>query len=346
MSDRQPPVIRTAVAGVGLMGHLFARLLMQSPRGRLVALAESDRGRAAALRAEFGVPVYDDCAALLHAEALDAVVVATPDHAHLEPALAVLARGLGLFIEKPLALTVADAEQIVAAARAANCPLMVGQVLRFDPRFVLLHDAARRGDFGTVQLIHGRREAPLAEGQRLAGRTTLAFYLGVHDIDAIHWITGARVTQVSASYHSTVAGVGDTGGILAATLWLDTGAVATLQHAWTLPNTTYRLGYHLFEIVGSDGTGRLDALDDGLRLQSGSRVDHPSVHYLFTPLLHGRISGVYRDELEHFLECLQSGEPPLVTGDDGGAAVAVATAIGQSAQSGLPCPVRYPAAPL
>ena len=165
MSDRQPPLIRTAVVGAGLMGHLFARLLVQSPRGQLVALAESDRSRAAALRAEFGVPVYDDCAALLHAEALDAVVVATSDQAHLEPALAVLTHGLGLFIEKPLALTVADAEQIVAAARTAKCPLMVGQALRFDPRFVLLHDAAARGDFGTVQLIHGRREAPLAEGQ-------------------------------------------------------------------------------------------------------------------------------------------------------------------------------------
>jgi UDP-N-acetylglucosamine 3-dehydrogenase len=344
MSDRELHVIRTAVVGVGLMGQLFARLLVQSPRGRLVALAESDRGRAAALHAEFGVPVYDDCATLLDAEALDAAVVATPDQAHLEPALAVLARGLGLFIEKPLALTVADAEQIVAAARAANRPLMVGQVLRFDPRFVLLHDAARRGDLGTVQLIHGRRDAPLAEGRRLAGRTSLAFYLGVHDIDAIHWITGARVTQVSASYHRTVPGIGDIGGILVATLWLDSGAVATLQHAWTLPNSTYQLGYHLFEIVGSDGTGRLDALDDGLRLQSGSGVYHPSVQYLFTPLLHGRISGAYRDELEHFLECLQCGLPPLVTGDDGSAAVAVAMAIDQSAQSGLPCPVRYPAA--
>lgn len=335
--------VRTAVVGIGLMGELFARLLAQSPRGQLVALAEADPSRHPRLSADYGVPVYEDCEALLDAVPLDAVVVATSDQAHCDPALAVLRRGLSLFIEKPLALTLSDAEQIVAAAHGVGRPLMVGQVLRFDPRFALLRDAVVRGDIGTVQLIHGRREAPLHEGQRLGGRTSLAFYVGVHDIDAIHWITGARVTQVSAAYHGRVPGVQEaTGAVLSATLWLDSGAVATLQHAWTLPDSTYRLHQQLFEVIGTQGTGRLDALDDGLRLETESRVMHPSAHYMFTPVLHGRISGVYRDELEHFLECIQTGEMPIVTGEDGAAAVAVAAALDQSAREGAPCPVRYP----
>jgi predicted dehydrogenase len=63
------------------MGQLFALLLVQSPRGRLVALAETDRSRHAELRAAFGAPVYDDCETLLAATTLDAVVVATSDQA-------------------------------------------------------------------------------------------------------------------------------------------------------------------------------------------------------------------------------------------------------------------------
>jgi predicted dehydrogenase len=341
-SDETPRApVRTAVVGVGLMGVLFARLLEQSARGRLIALAEADASRHSALEKDFGVPVYTDCYQLLDSTKPDAAVIATSDQAHLEPATAVLERGIPLLIEKPLALTVADAERIVRTAAATKTLLMVAQVLRFDPRFALLRDAVTRGELGEVQLVHGRREAPLAEGTRLAGRTSLAFYVGVHDIDAIHWITQARVCQVMASYSGCVPGLPDTEAVLTATLWLDNGAAATLQHSWTLPDSTYRIHTQLFEVIGTRGTGRVDALDDGLRLETGGRVTNPSVHYVFSPILQGRICGVYRDELEHFLECLQTGREPVVTGADGAAAVAVASEIDEAARTGRRCEVHY-----
>lgn len=332
--------VRTAVVGVGLMGLLFARLLTQSARGQLVALAEAEPGRHAQLEDEFGVPVFADCSQLLERTNPDAVVVATSDQAHLDPAMAVLERGIPLLIEKPLALTVADAELIVRTAARTKTPLMVAQVLRFDPRFALLRDAVARGDLGEIQFIHARREAPLAEGSRLAGRTSLAFYLAVHDIDAIHWMTQAQVRQVTASYHGHVPGLDDTGAMLTATLWLDTGAVATLQNSWTLPDSTYRVHTQLFEVIGTRGRGLVDALDDGLRLETGGQVAHPSAQYVFSPILHGRITGVYRDELEHFLECVQTRSEPAVTGEDGAAAVAVAAAIDEAAAIGRRCAVR------
>jgi predicted dehydrogenase len=65
------------------------------------------------------------------------------------------------------------------------------------------------------------------------------------------------------------------------------------------------------------------------------------VHYVFSPILQGRICGVYRDELEHFLECLQTGREPVVTGADGAAAVAVASEIDEAARTGRRCEVHY-----
>ena len=126
--------IGVGVIGVGLMGSLFARLATQLPNTKLMGVADLDRNRAIQVGEALAVPAYTNYHDLLAMHQVDAVVVATPDSLHLEPALAVAQAGKHLLIEKPLATTREDGQQIINACKNAGVTLMVAHVLRFDPK--------------------------------------------------------------------------------------------------------------------------------------------------------------------------------------------------------------------
>jgi predicted dehydrogenase len=154
------PLVRVLLAGAGRWGTNIARSLRDVPGAELRALCDPDLGRSETLRAlaasgsEAPAVFAELGQALEHA---DAVIVAAPDALHVPLALAALRAGKHVLVEKPLALAVADAERLLAAARAERRVLMVGHILNYHPTIERLEAELRSGRLGRPLLVQTER---------------------------------------------------------------------------------------------------------------------------------------------------------------------------------------------
>ena len=128
--------VRIAVVGAGIMGANHARVAHQLPSTELIAVVDPDQAKVEAIARTNGALALSSVDQL--PDTVEAAVVAVPTAFHVETALALLARGIHVLVEKPLAPTVADAQRIVAAAKEANCVLAVGHIERFNAAVVEL----------------------------------------------------------------------------------------------------------------------------------------------------------------------------------------------------------------
>lgn len=160
--------IGMGVIGVGTMGQLFSRLIAELSSARLVAVADIDEQCTEGVGARYGVSAYGDYRKLLECNEVDAVVVATPDRHHKEPCVAAARACKHIFVEKPLAAIVSEAQEIVDAAKENGVMLMVGHVLRFDPRVAHIQKAANSDQLGEILHLYARRNAYLYTGQVFA----------------------------------------------------------------------------------------------------------------------------------------------------------------------------------
>jgi predicted dehydrogenase len=180
--------LRIGVIGVGALGIHHTRCASVAPGAELIGVFEhhEERGRRAL---EFGAKLFPSRQALLGE--VDAVVVSTPTKSHFEVASAAIDRGVACLVEKPLAATTEEAEELVRRAEAAGVPLFVGHVERMGPMMLAAGSEIQRPRF-----IEAHRLAPF--GPRGLDVDVL-LDLMIHDIDLVlHW-TGAEPTSVAAA---------------------------------------------------------------------------------------------------------------------------------------------------
>jgi predicted dehydrogenase len=323
--------LNCAVVGCGFMGSMHARVLSQLASANLVAVIDRDPQAAERIAAETGAVATTDLSRAL-APDIDAVIVATPDRAHKEPAVALLQAGKAVLVEKPMADTHAAALRIAAAAEGRR--LMVGQILRFDPRYRRAADLVEAGEIGAPLHIATSRFCQ-HPGARAVG-SHLCFLMGVHDVDTLHWLTGRRVATAYARARSDALpthpfGVED---VIFATLELDGGGLAQLAFGWTLPDgmpTGVQAG---FRLVGTKGMVEVRDTEENVLAVTAGRAQFPDTVYW--PMLGRRIGGALRTELEHFVAATLDDTAYLVPVDQAAAACAVNDAIIASIASGRP----------
>jgi predicted dehydrogenase len=323
------------------MGSLFARLAAQLPDSQLIGVADLDENRASQLGEVLGVPAYVDYHELLRMPRLDAVVIATPDSLHLEPAVAAARAGKYVLIEKPLATTPEDGSRIIEACKAAGVALMVAHVLRFDPNYGEAFKAIRSGKLGEIVHVSARRNTSTSDAKRLAGRVTITFYLGIHSIDVIQWIVGSPIVEVTAISARKAMAQFDVDDTVMSLLRFGNGAIGTLENSWIRPPSSgsRRIGASLI-IMGTKGSLKVEPYQDSITIYQPENVDLLLPPYSFENTAFGKISGVYRDELAHFIECVRMGTPPIVSPEQALSAVVVCSAIEQSLREGIPVPIQ------
>jgi predicted dehydrogenase len=305
--------IRAGVVGVGLMGRLYGRLLKELPQAELTAVYDVDAERAAEVGAELGTKAFASVEALL--SQVDAVFICSPDRAHLEPVLAAAAAGKHVFVEKPLATSSEEGLQMVEAAEEAGIVFMVGHVLRFDPRYIHARNAVAAGDVGEVIHMFARRNTYIDQGRHYASWTTVPWFLGIHDIDALMWICGSPIISVYARGARKLLAKADDSVL--AVLTFANGAIAGLEVSFVLPLVQGNRQSPLLEVVGSKGMIHV------MPYLRGITIHKPD-----------GLVGVYKDETVHFLRCIQEGITPAVTGRDALLAVTVVEALERSLASG------------
>jgi predicted dehydrogenase len=329
--------VRIAVIGAGIMGSLFAELLGELPECRLVAVADTNSEQSKAVGRRLNVPAYQGIEQVLQSEDVDAVLICTPEDKHLEPVSLAAARGKHIFLEKPIATTVADAEKIGRAAADAGVNLMVGHCLRFDPRFAAAHGSIQSGELGAVTHIRAWRETSIRNGQLYGKRTSLSLYIGVHDIDIMHWFTGSRVVRVfaqGAPGRLAELGIDDS---LFSVLKFENGVVASLCNSWALPQTQDRQRSTIadkgMEVLATSGMINIEAENIGIRVQTERDIEYPDI--LYSPAVQGQRPGILRDQLRHFVRSILEGFTPAIGAAVAAEAVKVAVAIDRSRKEGV-----------
>ena len=346
--------VRCGVIGLGLMGSVHADILSGMGRAELAVCCDIDP--AAAERSPEGTRFTDDYRDLLSEPGLQAVIVATPEHLHREPVEAALEAGLSVFCEKPIASTLEDADAMIAVEQATNGRLVIGHVLRFDPRYSHVHDSVTSGALGQAIHTATRRSSSYAEGRHLVNRTTLPLYLSIHDIDVLQWILGARITRVQADASSVrMADVGAHDTVVA-TFRLDDGSVSVHETSWVLPDQAgLSFGDYYFSFVGTRGCAYIELRDQNLIIfggddapdeadgapawasGGGGTFSYPEMSYM--PKVMGVPSGIYMAQLDHFLLGALDGRPPALSTEEARSALAATLALEQALLSGQPVDV-------
>lgn len=205
MNGAQSPV-RWGIVGLGWVAADFvAPAMVKSPSSRLVACLGSslDKGRAFAER--FGVErVHGDLEALMHDPGVDAVYIALPNALHHVAVLAAARGKKHVLCEKPFALNVAHAQEMVAACRDAGVTLRIGHQLRLDAAVIRAREVVSSGRLGRLAALSIERASGL--GARTSWRqdftqSGVIFDVGVHLLDLVQWVGGQRFVEVSAFTH-------------------------------------------------------------------------------------------------------------------------------------------------
>jgi UDP-N-acetylglucosamine 3-dehydrogenase len=317
------------VIGVGAFGSQHAAIYKQMERCELRAVADVNPDRLGTVCPALQVEGYDDYRELLRRDDVQAVSVCTTDELHVEAAVAAARAGKHVFVEKPLALTPGDCDRIIEAARSARVKLMVGHILRFDPRYVAASEEIQQGKIGQLVHLYARRSNPIHSAERLAAHTSVLFFLGIHDLDLINWCVGLPAERVYAEATSVVL-EGAPDAVLAL-IRFPGGTVASLEVSWILPPAFPGRLDARFEAVGTQGAVYVNGGSENVGIVQ-EQYTLPELHY--APQVRGERVGILRDELTHFVRCVAQDRDPVVGGKEGRAAVELACAIQASFESG------------
>ena len=329
--------IRFGIVGTGIMARVHAATLTSYPRSTVVAFAGSSD---AADLAEFGdVPVYGSAADLAEDANVDAVLVATPDFAHAEPALAAVAAGKHILIEKPLATSVADAVAIERAVEQAGVQAMTLFNHRWVPAYWQAKERIASGELGEPVLAYARKNDRIfvpTEMISWAAQTTPAWFLSSHDIDLVCWFFATQpVEAVATAVSKVLRGRGiDTPDAIQAQVRFADGAVATFEACWTYPNTFPTMTDSFVELIFERAVLHLDRKREQLEIATEAAFEYP--RNLLINRVGGRPGGAAAAAVIHFVDALADGSEPLVTLSSSVRVTRVLSAIHRSCAEGAP----------
>lgn len=326
---------RVAVIGAGFMGSMHAAIFAREPRAKLVAVVDQNIELARKVARRLGdINVYASHEELLAAEALDLVSICTPDHLHLQPAVDIAAKGINLFVEKPIASTIEEGRKIVDACRASSVKLGVGYLLRFDPRYFKARELITSGKIGDPIHLYARRNSARTEGpKRYGGTLPLALHVTVHDVDMVLWmLEGQHPISVYAQQTDKLLGSIGTQDTLAAMVRFSGGTLATFESAWSLPaGARYMIDARL-ELIGTEGFFEVQCGDSGLYFadsQASREID--TQHW---PIFGETYGGDLRQQLSSVLEWLDGRSSQIATGEEALRSLELTRAMIRSAESG------------
>ncbi|RAV29259.1 Gfo/Idh/MocA family oxidoreductase [Sinomicrobium soli] len=208
-------MLKAGVLGAGHLGKIHLRLLKQSSKYELAGFYDPDQKNARKVAREFGYHMFSSVEELI--EAVDVVDIVTPTLSHYDCAKKALEKGKHIFIEKPIANTVEEAEKIIALAGKHGGQGQVGHVERFNPAFLAVKDKIRNPMF-----IETHR---LAEFNPRGTDVPVVLDLMIHDIDIVLSLVDAPVKSINASGVSVISNSPD---IANARIAFENGCVANL----------------------------------------------------------------------------------------------------------------------
>lgn len=305
--------MKYAVIGTGYWGSNHARVAAELlDEGGLddVVLCDINESRVSDLAGSYGIEYYTDYASLADV-GVDAATVATPSPTHEEIGTTLLEAGVDLLIEKPLALSSADAWNIVDVAETNDCTLGVGHIFRYHPALNELKRRIDRGELGRIKYLNTNRFSFRAPRPTIG----VLYSLAVHDIDVYQFLLEKQPETIYCNMDDAVReGIDET-----ATLILEYGdATGVINESWQVPVFGKQRD---LTVVGTERSAHIDYLEDNvLKLHDATiRRDGEQLRAIDEGAQTVEVEDrePLRTEVEHFLDCCRSGETPIASGTVG-----------------------------
>ena len=327
-----------AVVGAGYWGKNLVRNFSSLSRARLVAICDGNPDvREVMARTYPGVRVTGDYREILQDPDVEAVVLVTPAALHFEGAKAAMEADKHVYVEKPMALSVAQAEEMVALSKAGSKVLMVGHMLVYHPVVQRVKALVDSGELGEVFYMYALR----VNLGRLRSDENALWSFGPHDLSVMLYLLGEAPTSVAARGKAFLQdGIED---VVFLNLTFPRGEMAQVQLSWLDPRKERKLtvvgSRKMLEFDDTSPTEKLRIFDKGF----GRPPDFDS-YGEYLSIRHGdvlipRVEMVepLRVELLHFVDCALQGKAPTTGGQEGLEVVRILEAADRSmAQNGAP----------
>ena len=303
--------MRVGVVGTGYLGRLHARILTEMPEANVIGFVERDDAIAVGIAETLKIKRFDSVAAL--AREIDCAVVATPTTTHFDVARELLEAGCDVMVEKPITATVEEARRLIDIANANNRILQVGHVERYNPAITAVAPILKN-----VLYIEAERLGVFV-GRSLDIDVLLD--LMIHDLNLVLSFLGQRVVDVRAV---GVAVMTEKVDITNVRIEFENGAVANLTASRVSQDRVRKIRFFSREAYISVDTKEQEV--KGYRLAGKTVLPIEVTVTKQEPL---------RAELEAFVECVRTRTRPLVSGEDGLAAVELAIRVAKAIDESL-----------
>jgi predicted dehydrogenase len=327
-----------------MVARYHAQAIAATPGARLVAVCRRDASRCAEAAAEFGVPCEDNEQAVLARSDVDAVCVASPSGRHAAQVVAAARAGKHVLVEKPLALSLADADAMIAACRTAGVRLGVALQRRTEPCYQALRAAIEAGELG--RLVLGTTTVPYFRAQAyydsadwrgtrsLDGGGAL-MNQGIHLADLLLWMMGDA--EEVCAYAATLARSVEVEDCLSASVRFRSGALGSV-----LATTAASPGFpHRVEVYGTAGGVQIEGervvqWATGIQTLPTEATPQPPAAAGAGSSPTGIGATAHTRILADFVAAIREARPPMITGEEARRSLAFVLAIYESARTGRP----------
>src|ERR1700732_3953240 len=340
--------VSVGIIGTGWGGGIRAETCAASPYVSGLHLAEIKPPRlkeiAAKTKPATATTDYRD---LLDNESIDAIIIsATPETTHFPMAKESLQAGKAVFLEKPMALELSEADELIELARSKSLLFTIGYSQRFNPKFAYVKRSIVDGTIGQPVSALVSRHITRNLGNKISGRIKLspAAMEATHDIDFVLWCFEPRkpvrvYAQLVNKIMQPTHGVPDCVWVL---VTLDDGSVFTIGAGWVLPPAYPNFSSTWIEMVGTEGAIMVDDSHRDVSINTMKR----GIEFPLSTMPGEKVDHVYAGPMEaetiHFLDCVARGKQPLVTPEHARMVMQVYQAADQSAEENRPIDIVCP----
>jgi predicted dehydrogenase len=323
--------MRIAFAGAGYIINIHAQAAKEQKDVQLVAVVDKFPDKAKVLAKKFNIQRHlKSVEQLLETEAVDALIIGTPNYLHASQAITALNAGVHVMVEKPMAMNAQEAYQMLEASRKSGALLMVAHCWRFDPEVLWLREHVQSGRLGNIIRTKGYGVHALwgpsgwFTEMKYAGGGAMAD-MGIHALDTARFLLGdpePKSVYACIGTHYTKYDVDDTGIMIVK--W-DCGTVSYIESGWWQPHTDGPEA--ATQLYGTTGFGQI--YPTYLHNQSGKNdpgFSHPRTNHAPQSL--------YNDQMSYFIKCIVKHLTPKPGGLEGWINMKIVDAAYKSSKTG------------
>lgn len=323
--------LKIALIGPGRMGLNYAKVIVQNPYAELVAICGNSYETTQKNGASFNLPIYYnnkwDEMFTDHPE-IDTVIIATSEWAHLPPFRAAIKAGKNIILEKPVAVSPEEYQEMEDLVNMhPELKVLVCFTCRFDNKYIKAREYLQAGEMGAIGYIYSRRNADSKTASRILGKFPTPYWIIVHDIDLMLWMTGSKIKEVHAVQSNHTNG----GNLLIVNLLFENGTRGLIESIFYSKPISGQ-DHTRMDIECEKGKIELDFASGGIVRFTEGGSEYSDVTDFNE--VYGHLYGNTPSMIHHFINVIRNEVTPAATFEDGVKAVKVSSAIQSSLLKG------------